>query len=286
MALVTRGCLAGLVTALLIVGCSDGPGGDEPGVAEAGQDEAHWLLPLDAYYHPLSVPRRDFAYSRVFSPCMLERGFDLGSMPPPSYPYEGVTVNDTGRQLFNLAVAERYGYAGPPQTPPPQTAPDILARLDTDEGQAATNSCAEMTQQVVPPAPSSELLSSLGAAAYSSAKESDAVQSAANRWRACMAPLGVPDLPSGPESMQSDTQRERFEPERGNDGTAGPDEVREAVVDAECRRSSGWSTALYQEEWDRQRALLEENEDALERLRAANAEHAALIEQALAGLEG
>jgi hypothetical protein len=217
---------------------------------------------------------------------MLRAGYDLGALPSPSYPFEGVTVNAAGRQLFNLRIAQQYGYAGPAQNRPPQTAPEVLSRLDQAEGQAASVECADRTAKVIPPAPSEELLTSLELAAYSSAKESEDVQRAARRWRECMAPLGIADLPRGPENMPSDSQRERFEATRKADGTAGIEEIEMAVEDAKCRGSSGWSTAMYQEEWERQLALLDENEDALERLRAANAKHAAVLETVLENADG
>jgi hypothetical protein len=239
---------------------------------------------MDAYHHPLTLMQRDFAYNRTFIPCLLARGYDLGAGPPLRNPAEGVTLNAVGRQLFNLALAEEYGYSGPTQAPPPEPPQEVYDRLNTPEGQEASEECSAQAQAVTPPSPSQDLLSSLEVAAYSSANQADAVLEAAEEWRACMASLGVPDLPSGPQEMPTGSQRQLFDPDRARDGTPGAEEVRQAVTDARCRETSGWSTALYEEEWRRQVALIPDNEDAFERLRAANEAHAAAIEEALAGV--
>lgn len=250
------------------------------------RDTAHWALPLNQFHHPVSVARRDFVRNQLFFPCMQQQGYDLGEMPPASFPFDGVTVNAAGRGLFNEALASQYGYGGPAQAAVPSTAEATLARLDTPEGAEAQQACAEEVGAAIPPAPSTSLLASLEAAAYTSAFESEPVRQAAARWRECMEGVGVADLPPDPGPMPSDSLRSRFEAAKLEDGTAGPDEIRVAEMDARCRESSDWAAMLYATEWDNQVGLLRDNEAGLERLRAANERHASLLEEALSGPGG
>jgi hypothetical protein len=115
-------------------------------------------------------------------------------------------------------------------------------------------------------------LSGLGVRSGIDATRDPAVVAAAERWVACMQPLGFTDLPSSPYGEDGGMPTVSMAASFGEiyDGKTNEqtpeqeaEEIRLATFDAECRESSGYAQALYDAEWERQTTVVAENEDAL-----------------------
>ncbi|MGH9245962.1 MAG: hypothetical protein ACRD29_16925 [Acidimicrobiales bacterium] len=132
------------------------------------------------------------------------------------------------------------------------------------------------------------LVDTLEAAAYEMALQDEAYQDAAQRWRDCMQPLGIPDLPTTPEEgMPTPFLREEFGDDVSEPDVLEPwsppsvEEIEIAVEDAKCRESSGVRREFYDAEVEAQLEAVAENEDALERVRAAVEEDRRRVEEIL-----
>ncbi|MPN43353.1 hypothetical protein SDC9_190912 [bioreactor metagenome] len=97
----------------------------------------------------------------------------------------------------------------------------------------------------------------------------DEVHQAAARWRECMAPLGIVDLPDEPWTAGAMSMPPSLMSAWGwtsSFGKPSADEVRIAVHDANCRETSGWSEALYESQWALAEKFVEDNKPALDAL--------------------
>ncbi|WP_448058599.1 hypothetical protein [Cellulomonas hominis] len=232
-----------------------------------------WVMPLDQYSPADSLGIGSYAENLLIQPCMEAAGFsfevpreDLDTPPR-------ATMNaDSGRQLFNLAIAQSYGYHDAPSNL--SNIAEILAFYYdtplTEDAAAQRDTCLESAREQLP-LPSAETVNfaaTLGSAADEGALADDEVEEAAARWRECMQPVGVSDLPRAPADMPSESLRAQFGLDV-LDPTAAPvigaEELRIAVADAGCRESSGYAETRYRAEWDRQARLVQDNADALVR---------------------
>lgn len=88
---------------------------------------------------------------------------------------------------------------------------------------------------------------------------------AAQRWRECMAPLKIIDLPERPwpnvSQRMPDSLRDRWNWETAGDASA--DEIAIARHDAACRRSSGWFDTLYEQTWSLHEEFMTAHKDEL-----------------------
>jgi hypothetical protein len=281
-----------LAGALILSACGgDGAGGAADVEDAIGltiqRNQGQWALPLDAYDLQLWDSEENRAFQSVLLPCLAGRGYELGSLPPARSSVDGIKSNLVSRKLFNEALAERYGYGGPKDpTDPAATEPSAeqLAALDTPAGKEANDVCVREARGKVPVPPRGNLLFALRYAAYESAKQQHEVVEAVERWRACMAPLGQPDLPAWPEEAPGQQTGDAFIAARADDPQGNPSaaEVEAAVFDAQCQKTSGFADAMYDTEWELQLASIPENLEALEGLRQANEEYAVLIRAVLA----
>ncbi|MFC7581690.1 hypothetical protein ACFQ23_06280 [Schaalia naturae] len=92
------------------------------------------------------------------------------------------------------------------------------------------------------------------------------LQEAAARWRECMAPLGIVDLPSepwDPDTRPPQSLQDRWGWESAGDA-ASADEIQVATHDAQCRRDSGWFDTLYDESWNQEEAFIAEHKAELD----------------------
>jgi hypothetical protein len=92
------------------------------------------------------------------------------------------------------------------------------------------------------------------------------LQEAAARWRECMAPLGIIDLPSepwDPDTRPPQSLQDRWGWESAGDA-ASADEIQVATHDAQCRRDSGWFDTLYDESWNQEEAFIAEHKAELD----------------------
>lgn len=277
-----RAVLCCLLAATVFTACADSAsgGGDDAG-AGLVQNESRWSLPLDEYFG-LDFAVSDYAERLLVRDCMEPKGFTypVGAaqrVDAPPHP----TRSASYRKLFNEEIAATYGYGGPAVAQPTASLdPEEMGALESDAGQGAFRECLEKTREELPLPPDRGLAESLAVAGYNAAINREEVVDAAERWRKCMEPLGITDLPDTPEGMPSQSLRAEWgeapDDPQGRELTV--DEVRIATHDATCRSSSRFSELLYQAEWNIQLEMLTDNEAALERLASANEEHAGLVE--------
>lgn len=113
--------------------------------------------------------------------------------------------------------------------------------------------------------------------------ETPFIQEKAKEWKACMQPLGIPDLPDSPYMMPPESKNKVWHPENYHDyndqgqpideaGNVLPEDVAfaeseiteeekaVATKDAQCRASSGWDRAVYDTRWGLITDHLKENE--------------------------
>lgn len=109
------------------------------------------------------------------------------------------------------------------------------------------------------------------------------IDSKAKEWKACMQPLGIPDLPDSPDEMPPESKAKVWHPEdfqesnenaepvnvdpatgQINDRKVTDDEKAVATKDAQCRTSSGWDRAVYDTKWGLITQHMEENKAGIE----------------------
>jgi hypothetical protein len=231
-----------------------------------------WAMPLDAYMVESSL---DYALDVLIEPCMREEGFDYRS-PIFDLAARSETMTVGGRQIFNVDVAQRWGYAGAPDPNAEVIASaNESARAWSPEQQAQFDACMATARREFPAQDVNNTVTSLAIPPWNEARNAAEVVAAAERWVLCMQPLGFTDLPSAPHSAEGGTPTDSMLASFGEiaDGQDNPrtpaqraEEIRIATFDAECQESSGYAQALYDAEWERQLPVVEANEDVLTRL--------------------
>jgi hypothetical protein len=265
--------------ALGLAGCSAQP---SPEVELAAQNIAQWTLPLDQYtISGAEIQRGDYAAVLLEKPCMEQAGYvydvpwrDMNALTSESW-------NPAGRRLFNVPLAQQWGYHSAPTL-------ELTAEAWNDFGeslngldpahQAQLDACIEQGRIALPNIlDEANFVAGLAVVAYEDAYRETSVTDAASAWRKCMLPAGISDLPPSPREMPSESLVGAFA--LSGSSAATPDEIAVAVQDAQCRESTGFSQALYDAEWDHQAAQLRANVEALERLRVALDDHAELTQE-------
>ncbi|PZE86445.1 hypothetical protein [Curtobacterium sp. MCBD17_032] len=251
---------------------------DHPVRPTTTKDVSAWTMPLDGWVVP-GGHEQDYAEMLVDLPCLREAGLDVPPLPWATV--AGLHAHDdtvdaaaranpspalsTSRPL-SAELASARGYHGP-STDGANVggwrewgyAPGF------DEAFAALpagvrDRCPERTRRSLGTGASGEVQSASETAqrlthlAALSARQDPAVTIAAAAWRTCMAPLGLADLPEGPEGMPTPsmrvTARDAEEVVTLSD-EVGDDEIAVADRDVRCQRSSGYRQTLYDAEWDR-----------------------------------
>ncbi|PRB17262.1 hypothetical protein CQ042_05530 [Microbacterium sp. MYb62] len=238
------------------------------------QNQALWVMPLDQYMvSQVQIKREAYLHALISQECLTGQGFEQ-TVPSPDLTDDG--TESSVRNRFDEGVAAKFGYHLPAESSP---ADDVwfayTRRPMSDTELAALDGCVRdlMADEDVPKWGPRTLDYSPGIAqaAILGAREDPTVADSAKEWAACMAPLGVSDLPSTPASMPSESMKARYGWANFSEVDSSPPltsaEISDAVADARCRESSGYSAALYQAEWSRQVDLLQSNAAALEDLR-------------------
>jgi hypothetical protein len=262
--------LSFVAVAALVASC--GSGSNEQAVDLPAKNIDQWVMPLDAYAVG-SATLFDYAENILVQPCMEEAGFafdspwvDLDADPP-------VTSTAAGRRIFDTEIAAQWGYHDAPSNQP--NAAELAAANTeplSDAAQAQFLSCLDSAREQVPlPSAQDQLAASLASAAWDATLADSSVLEAAERWRACMAPVGVSDLPDLPFDMPSASLSAEF----GLDGdgvttSPGARELEVAAADASCRESSGFRQTVYDLEWEKEASALQENADTLTRAQEHN----------------
>lgn len=269
--------MAGLFAiAAVVVGCSDG-GSSEPAIEGANdtgmtelalpepgwspvsgdhdtpsylpdEDIDQWVLPLDSYH----LTQREweittYAENLLIVRCQGEAGFPV-DLPPHDVDLPlGATENSQGRHLFDIEIAQTYGYHEDVVVQPNLRAMLALESEPwTAEQEAVYLDCRNRARQILPLPKYSQLadMEHIGRARQESLVDPEVITAAQN-WRECMAAAGIGDLPEDPAQMPPSWMAEEVA------GNARPsaEEIELATADAKCRDSSGYRQALYDAEW-------------------------------------
>lgn len=261
----------------------------------AVKDQARWTLPLDPYWAPRTSNLERQATSLLMSECMATAGF------PQYKPWwdmnKPAAENQAGNGIgtfFNETLAAKYGYH---QAPEPRytiwqaikEAGGALHDDETDDYWQQFGACEVETGQALGrtwgPGGSEEEQPTDGVRNQMDRLrwESTPVElvDAAARWRECMAPAGIAGLPEQPwaaGSMLPDSLMEKWDWWQPA-GEPRAEEIELAVIDAQCRRSSGWFDVYYDALWDLQEKFVNEHKDDLTPLLEKNKEDAKRYEE-------
>lgn len=229
-------------------------------------------MPLDAY---MVDQQLDNAVDILVEPCMQEYGFAF-RRPAVDVTKTPETVTVSGRNLFNTEVAKKWGYSGAPD---PNGEALLAAQAQSmswsQEEYDQYDECLRRARSEFPAQTINNYVAGLAVSSWNGAKRDPDVLEAAGRWVQCMRPLGFTDLPDSPNSDSGGTPTASMAEAYGEvaDGVSNvqspeqeAEEIRIATFDAECQESSGYAQALYDAEWERQAAIVRENESALTNL--------------------
>lgn len=241
------GAVLSLLCALVVAGCGGGNNLRSANAPDFEKDIQTWKMPLDDYYPALT--QQNYAASLAIAVCM-KRSSIVWPVENPA-DYLPPTYNARVRKMFDLNIAKRFGYhSGLDHQPADVRDPKLTA----DENAALTNCQQGAGAEVGLKSSSFGYVQGLAASAADKSLRSPAVKRAAGKWRDCMLPLGLPDLPDAPPgAMPTETQRVRFGLAQTDSANTKlrqpiPQEIREAEFDAKCRASSGYTAALYDAE--------------------------------------
>lgn len=281
-----RAALAFVITASLslLAGCSSSESGE---VQLPSKNAALWVMPTDSYLpNEETAETVEYAHLLMDTECLTEAGYPLS--PPfrdPSTSWESETWNTVGTRLFTKAIASKYGYHLAPSAEANETQWDAFYQTPlSDSAKGALATCRESRDVQIPDILGTRnQLVMLLTAAEEEARQAEEVVEAASKWRQCMAPLGVADLPERPSGLPTDSQRSDFDLNDG-DLTAAPSatEIAQATFDAECRDTSGYGRALYNATFDANAKVLEENLSAFENSRVQSKEALEIARKAIA----
>lgn len=277
-----RGLLVTACIVLLLPGCSvfsdELPASGARSSAGDGQiqilvekDKASWALPSDAY-NPPYFAMEDYAIDLQATPCLEAAGIDFRMVRfDPNGPGPK-TMNDSQHRIFNRDVAAEFGYhlqLDPRVSMEDRIRNDADSTLDDPDTWETWNNCRQDALRELGGDPTQEVYSF--GFPVDSADRDPAVHEAEEKWRQCMAPLGIADLPSDAtptNGLPTDSQYEHW---GLNQDVApweipppGQDEIKAAIHDAECRDSSGWTDARYEAEWNAEIDYLTRNYRELE----------------------
>jgi hypothetical protein len=266
---------AALSTSVLvaIVGCSAGEDEQARVVSTA---QARWEMPL-AEFQVYPAELENYAEQLLIRDCLTAAGYEW-PVPwrDPEFPLPA-NFNSSGRWLFDVAIAERWGYHAAPAADPTEAREweEFRAFASTyapdTEFDSTFTTCADASRNP----DSAEYIDGwnwivdLVAQANDEAMGDETVKAAAEKWRVCLAPQVDFEVPNNPWSeMPPLTVATEFGL-TGDRATASatPEEIRVAVADARCRDESGATAALYEAEHDAQKRLVTENRARLDGLR-------------------
>lgn len=247
---------------------------DEPDSAPAGvKNIALWTLPLDEFAPEFSN-LDNYAEQLLLASCLRESGIEW---PVPWQDVEEPTspvFNPAGRRLLSVEIAQKYGFRtnlGPSRSA--QLWEEFLAYEPTEPGfQDAFDECLAGIRKKYPilEAEDTLVVSGLVTQIQEQAFLSREGQEGADRWRTCMQPQGFGKLPDNPNEFPSiELQKElgSVPPVTTVDPSAR--EVEIATAHATCLDSSGFSEAMYEQEWKLQESTIQRERAKLDRVRDA-----------------
>lgn len=292
--------LAAVMSLTACTAADDRDGGDPP--AGAGSDVEsmftknvdRWAMPLDGFTMAPESPKKDAARWVLVRACMIgkghtdypQSGFDLSQT-------ESQTRNSWYRILFDESIAKTWGYHEQPIGSPERLdAAAAAADKIVDNALDDFDACNAEAREQLGDVPAGVIdVPKLGIGAFEGAKQAPEVLEAVQRWKDCMAPQGIPDLPDDPFDMPVESLKARFGWSTTGGDTTGPatpgiEEIAVATADAACRTSSGFTQARYDAEWDRQIDQVSSNLAALERTSEAWDAYEAHLDELIAANGG
>lgn len=225
------------------------------------------ILPMDAYH----VDARDDhlmakASNLIIEQCMRDKGFSWQPLPlgtPSQKP-----LNDRRYGIRSKTDARQFGFA---RAPDPYEEAQVAAQAalqteltdaekqayyggdgDGRGGCVAKSARALNGGEVV----DDSLLQSLAGEAYETARSSDEVSTANDRWLECMQPKGY----SGSSTVNEFETDARWS--ESEEATA--EETQAAVADAVCKEQADYVAAFYEVEWREQLRLIEDQAEAFD----------------------
>lgn len=269
-----RGFLPAAIALLLCVsGCADdAPNNKEVSAQEVSQisapadgtmskdglvkkDSTKGALPADPYRLP-DDRLQAYAENLYIANCMKQSGYE--------YPVQTYDWNDPATPLesppgyngrFTVAKAQAYGYHVSSKRR------EEWLKVVEQKNQLLKDPAADKTFTAC-----SEKLRSSGvfkasdklgggvAPYVDDVSKLPAVRAAAQRWRKCMAPQGIADLPEEPQIAPSVATK--FGLVDGGDSAVSAEEIKLAVADAKCREQSGYEQLVYDLQWVGQEQIL------------------------------
>lgn len=236
-----------------------------------------WRMPLDQYLPPSSDPTT-YATQLLAKECMDATQYDWPLPAMTVSPPTGESWNAVGRKLFTPELARKHGYGNSPEQVLAASerkaveAFTAAANSMDDAAAAALDRCwAEAAKQLGTQTDPTEFAQSLQSVGQPSATDRTRLATAERKWRRCMAPAGIADLPASPNEMSPTVflpAAEQPAPIDSVEASASPREREVAVLDATCQQSSGWADAAYTSEWNVQAQQVRAHADELERYRA------------------
>lgn len=261
------------VAAMVLSGCSTGGGsansqstagtaGADVSAVEATvspdnlikKDQKHWALPTDAYAgttNGLYVAVKE----TVVQDCMTKKGLSYEVYPYSAASEKSQVGTGSGHMLFNEEIAAKYGYSLPPED-------SIQPRLDIERKQDQNPSSWKQARDACfAEADKADIIKKLDtqgglSTSVVSNVNPPGLDTAAAKWRSCMAPLGLADLEKAPGGYPSSSFAQQIGATVNEEDYKDPSqhpvtdyELKVAVQDAKCRTSSGYDTILYNAQW-------------------------------------
>lgn len=168
-----------------------------------------YALPLDQI-RAIDDGTIGYAANLLTQDCMEAAGFPwpIPTFEPNVRP--PATWNATGRRLFDVEIAQRFGYHITPPADTEQAQQLALnSRTLAPAEERQLKRCRTLVDKRIS-APDTRLIDSLAGAAYDSALADARTIAAARRWRDCLAREGISDLPEMPNRMPSPSLAQRF----------------------------------------------------------------------------
>jgi hypothetical protein len=272
----SRQPIALTVLVLLLAGCS----APQANIDLPDQDIDRWVMPLDRFMDTSDIAT-NYAETQLMGPCMRDAGFAWEVPWDDTEAADRETSSPGGIRIFNIQIAQRYGYRSAPATDAGAAAWTEWAYREVGDAEVdAMSRCRDgVRSSKLPLMPgSAQYGNELAFEAYDAAEQDGAVQDSARAWRECMADVGIPDLPETPREMPSIWLIEKLDLGDPH-GVASAQEIRFATADATCRDESGFVDEFYQALWTRQVQLVRDNADALLRIEAMVTKHRAKVAQ-------
>lgn len=236
----------------------------------SGAQESSWELPTDSFVMTeVEVAVSELAEDYLVQDCMAEQGQTWQVTHVSESELAAPARSPGGLRIFDEEIAATLGYRFPPVFPAQVTAE--RQRLNSVEltatQEAAFAACLAAARDQLGSLTAVNLSNSIAvrtAGSWESAAADDAVTQAAERWRGCMKPEGIPDLPDAPYSADSGMPTPSMMASWGGadyDTSTSPTaaEIAVASADAACRTSSGYAHAFYQAVWKHESLLLHDD---------------------------